>query len=148
MISFEFFWWIQFPFSVDASSGEVTCLAFGDYPLALVPAQISLTISASISCELENLIECSVTHLTKFSAETSSPKLRRDYFCLQGDPSGWSQPPVDIKTKVAFSMRSIYWNVTFVLMSTGVWDQSDGSPCTSDVEALNEAMMQSSNITK
>ena len=46
----------------------------------------------------------------------------------------WSQPPVDIKTKVSkqklrFSISSIYWNKTFVLMLIGGWDQPDGSPC-------------------
>ena len=44
---------IRFPFSVNAMSGEVACQSFGSYPLALVPAQISLTISASTTRELE-----------------------------------------------------------------------------------------------
>ena len=42
---------IRFPFRVNEASGEVTCLSFGDYPLALVPAQISLTVVASTLCE-------------------------------------------------------------------------------------------------
>ena len=33
------------------------------------------------------------------------------------------------KQKLHFSIRSMYWNATFVLMSTGGLEQPDGSPC-------------------
>ena len=49
---------------------------------------------------------------------------------IQGERSGSSQTPVDItKQKLLFSIRSLYKNATFVLMSTGGWDKSDVSPC-------------------
>ena len=46
-----------------------------------------------------------------------------------GWPFNSSQPHVD-KKKVLFNIKSLYWNSTFELMSTGGWELPEWSPCT------------------
>ena len=41
---------------------------------------------------------------------------------IQGDHSGSSQPPANMKTKLVFQCKGLYRNATFVLMSTGGWE--------------------------
>ena len=49
---------------------------------------------------------------------------------IQGVHSGCAKPPVDIKTKVCFRIKPVYYNRTFVLMSMGGLAQPEWSPCT------------------
>ena len=44
---------------------------------------------------------------------------------LQGDHSGSSQPPVDMKTQVAFQYKPLTLNTAFALMSMGGWEQPE-----------------------
>ena len=49
---------------------------------------------------------------------------------LQCDKAAWPKPPVDIDLKLRFSIRSLYWNATFISMSTAGFCQAAWSPCT------------------
>ena len=51
-----------------------------------------------------------------------------NHFNLQGDPSGRLLAFVDIKLDVVVSIRSLYCDGTYVLMSTQASNESDGSP--------------------
>ena len=48
---------INFSFSVNETSGEVTCKSFDFDDYLLVPAEIKVTMTASVSRELEKIYE-------------------------------------------------------------------------------------------
>ena len=58
---------------------------------------------------------------------------------LQGDPSGLSQPPVDIKMIVAFQCMLLILKHNYCTYVTRRLMEADGSPCTVPVRCLLRA---------
>ena len=62
---------------------------------------------------------------------------------IQGDHSGSSQPPVDMKTKVAFKYNGLILKHNFSFMSMVGWKLPEWSPCTCvKVNATNPGQLR------